>query len=236
MIFFSLHSGGRDLRRFSHHVLCGVRLHRARSRAAPTPIPISRWARGWLLDHWLESAAGDDLGRCRCWQSTGVFICRPCSPRLGLDNRADRQIAGFWPELGPFFIVAVFTALLIAGTQVSAKVNNLFTVIKLVITTVFVIVVGFTYMNTDNFTPFVPQSQPPVVAHGVTGGDLWGQPMLAWLFSVPSPASMAGWGDLGASLVFFAFLGFDVVAPRPKKSKDPQRTLPRGAFSAGWCW
>jgi APA family basic amino acid/polyamine antiporter len=50
-----------------------------------------------------------------------------------------------------------------AGTQVSARVNNVFTVIKIAIT-VFVIVVGFTYMDLKNFTPFVPPAQPPVVA------------------------------------------------------------------------
>jgi APA family basic amino acid/polyamine antiporter len=49
------------------------------------------------------------------------------------------------------------------GTQESARVNNVFTLIKIAIT-LFVIVVGFTYMDLKNFTPFVPPAQPPVVA------------------------------------------------------------------------
>lgn len=131
-------------------------------------------------------------------------------------------------EWGPFVIVAVFTALLMLGTKASARVNNLFTLIKIAIT-LFVIVVGFTYVDLKNYTPFVPPAQPPVVSHGVTG-DIWGQPMLAWLFG--AQPSQYGWLGVisGASLVFFAFIGFDVVATSAEEVKDPQKTLPRGIF------
>ena len=125
-------------------------------------------------------------------------------------------------------IVAVFTALLMLGTKASARVNNLFTLIKIAIT-LFVIVVGFTYVDLKNYTPFVPPAQSPVVSHGVTG-DIWGQPMLAWLFG--AQPSQYGWLGVisGASLVFFAFIGFDVVATSAEEVKDPQKTLPRGIF------
>jgi APA family basic amino acid/polyamine antiporter len=63
--------------------------------------------------------------------------------------------------------------------------------------------------------------------HGVTA-DVWGQPMLAWLFG--AEPSQYGWLGVisGASLVFFAFIGFDVVATSAEEVKDPQKTLPRG--------
>lgn len=52
--------------------------------------------------------------------------------------------------------------------------------------------------------------------------------MLAWLFG--AAPSQYGWLGVisGASLVFFAFLGFDIVATSAEEVKDPQRTLPRG--------
>ena len=36
----------------------------------------------------------------------------------------------------------------------------------------------------------------------------------------------------GASIVFFAFIGFDVVATTAEETKDPQRDLPRGIFAS----
>jgi APA family basic amino acid/polyamine antiporter len=81
----------------------------------------------------------------------------------GVDIPSTLHLGAISLEWGPFFIVAVFTGLLILGTQESARVNNVFTLIKIAIT-LFVIVVGFTYMDLKNFTPFVPPAQPPVAA------------------------------------------------------------------------
>src|SRR5690606_16506970 len=123
------------------------------------------------------------------------------------------------------FIVSVFTGLLILGTKMSARVNNVFTLIKVGIV-VFVIVVGLTYFNADNLTPFVPPSEP-------TGGgsaDAWSQSLLSWLTGA-APARYGVAGVLsGAALVFFAFIGFDVVATSAEEVKNPQRTLPLGIF------
>lgn len=147
---------------------------------------------------------------------------------MGWDVPSTLHLGPVAMEWGPFVIVAIFTALLMRGTKASAQVNNVFTLIKIAIT-LFVIVVGFTYMDVKNFTPFVPPAQPPVIGHGVTG-DIWGQPMLAWLFG--AQPSQYGWLGVisGASLVFFAFIGFDVVATSAEEVKDPQKTLPRGIF------
>lgn len=177
------------------------------------------WIIGWNLLLEMISAAAVIA---KYW---GIYLSTVLSV-AGIDLSSTIELGGLTMYWGPFLIVAVFTVLLIAGTQVSAKVNNVFTILKLAIT-VFVIVVGFTYMNTDNFTPFIPPAQTPVVAHGVSG-DVWGQPMLAWLFG--AAPSQYGWLGVisGASLVFFAFLGFDIVATSAEEVKDPQRTLPRG--------
>lgn len=177
------------------------------------------WIIGWNLLLEMISAAAVIA---KYW---GIYLSTVFAT-AGLDIPSTVQLGGLTMYWGPFLVVAVFTVLLMVGTQVSAQVNNVFTLIKIAIT-LFVIVVGFTYMNTDNFSPFIPPSQPPVVGHGVTG-DVWGQPMLAWLFG--AAPSQYGWLGVisGASLVFFAFLGFDIVATSAEEVKDPQRTLPRG--------
>ena len=119
----------------------------------------------------------------------------------------------------------MFTALLILGTQVSARVNNWFTITKVAIV-LFVIVVGLGYMQPANFTPFIPPSLP------TEGGsaDVWSQSLFAWATGA-EPARYGVAGVLsGAALVFFAFIGFDVVATSAEEVKDPQRTLPLGIF------
>lgn len=177
------------------------------------------WIIGWNL--LLEMiSAGAVIAKY--W---GIYLSTVFST-AGIDIPSTLRLGGVTMYWGPFLIVTLFTLLLIRGTKESAKVNNFFTLIKIAIT-LFVIVVGFTYMNTDNFSPFIPAAQAPVVGHGVSG-DAWGQPMLAWLFG--AQPSQYGWLGVisGAALVFFAFLGFDIVATSAEEVKDPQRTLPRG--------
>jgi basic amino acid/polyamine antiporter, APA family len=135
-------------------------------------------------------------------------------------------VVGVNLDWGPLVIVAVFTTLLILGTQLSARVNNVFTTIKVGIV-LFVIVAGFMYINPANYTPFVPE---PVPTSGA-GGDVWSQSLFAFMTGA-APAQFGVFGVLsGAALVFFAFIGFDVVATSAEEVKDPQRTLPRGIFA-----
>lgn len=135
------------------------------------------------------------------------------------------HLFGLAVEWGPLFIVGVFTSLLVLGTKVSARVNNVFTMIKVGIV-LFVIVVGFTYFDAANLVPFVP----PAVPSAGSSADVWSQSLLSWATG-DAPAKYGIAGVLsGAALVFFAFIGFDVVATSAEEVKDPQKTLPRGIF------
>ena len=136
------------------------------------------------------------------------------------------SILGLQVSWGAFIIVAIFTALLVVGTKLSSRVSGVFTVLKVAVV-LFVIVVGAFFVRAENYTPFLPASEP------TTGGasDVWAQS----LFSFATGAEPARYGVFGllagASLVFFAFIGFDVVATSAEEVKNPQRTLPRGIFA-----
>ncbi|MCW0930246.1 amino acid permease, partial [Streptococcus anginosus] len=54
------------------------------------------------------------------------------------------------------------------------------------------------------------------------------QPLIAW--ATGQPVTMYGIAGIfsGAALVFFALLGFDVVATASEEAEDPKRTIPRG--------
>lgn len=128
---------------------------------------------------------------------------------------------------GPLFIVSVFTVLLVLGTKLSATVGNVFTVIKIGVV-LFVIIAGLFYLKAENFTPFIPEAVPSS-GNGTTGV------LEQSLFSFATGAAPAQYGMAGvlagAALVFFAFVGFDVVATSAEEVKNPNKTLPRGIFA-----
>jgi APA family basic amino acid/polyamine antiporter len=136
------------------------------------------------------------------------------------------NVLGINVSWGPFIIVAIFTVLLVLGTKLSARVSGVITVIKVAIV-LFVIVVGAFFIKPDNYTPFIPKAVP---TNG-GAGDAWGQSLFSFMTGA-APAQYGIFGLLaGASLVFFAFIGFDVVATSAEEVKNPQRTLPRGIFA-----
>lgn len=108
-------------------------------------------------------------------------------------------------------IMAVIVALGIAAiqilrTEIGARFNTVVVTIK-VIGVVMVIVVGAFYVNSANWTPFIPSLVHD--AHA-TGGSRYGiDGVLA-----------------AASIVFFAVFGYDTLTTAAEESKNPQRDLP----------
>jgi APA family basic amino acid/polyamine antiporter len=89
-----------------------------------------------------------------------------------------------------------------------------------------VVVVGAFYIESDNYSPYIPPSEPAETGEGIHQS----------LFSYVTGAggSTFGWYGLlaAASLVFFAFIGFDIVATTAEETKDPQKALPRGILGS----
>ena len=89
-----------------------------------------------------------------------------------------------------------------------------------------VVVVGAFYIKGSNYSPFIPK---PEVGSGVRGID---QSVLSLLTGAHS--SHYGWYGVlaGASIVFFAFIGFDIVATMAEETKNPQRDVPKGILAS----
>ena len=155
----------------------------------------------------------------------GIYLSKVFA-LMGVDIPPSISLGGVDLYWGAFLIVAVFTVLLVLGTKLSARVGNIFTLIKIGVV-LFVIVVGFSYVKFENYAPFVPASEP-------TGGTGAADVMKQSFFGFLTGAAPAQYGTLGifagAALVFFAFIGFDVVATTAEEVKNPQKTLPRGIF------
>ncbi|MDH6247379.1 amino acid permease [Mycobacterium sp. OTB74] len=128
-------------------------------------------------------------------------------------------------DWGAVAIIAIVGVLLAIGTKLSSRVSAVAVAIKLSVI-VLILVVGATYFKTSNLTPYLPPSEPSAIAEGVH------QSLLAWLTG--SGGTTFGWFGLlsAASLAFFAFIGFDVVATAAEETRNPQRDVPRGIFGS----
>jgi basic amino acid/polyamine antiporter, APA family len=127
-------------------------------------------------------------------------------------------------DWGAVLIVALVAALLAWGTKLSSQFSIVITTVK-VLVVLLVIVVGAFYVKAANYTPFIP---PPETDRSGSGAD---QSLLSLLTGAHS--SHYGWYGVlaGASIVFFAFIGFDIVATMAEETKNPQRDVPRGILA-----
>jgi APA family basic amino acid/polyamine antiporter len=108
-------------------------------------------------------------------------------------------------------IVLAVTALLVRGVKESAQFNTIIVFVKVLVVLLF-IVFAAGYVHTANWHPFVPANEGPFGRYGASG-------VLQ-----------------GATMVFFAYIGFDAVSTAAQEAKNPQRDLPIGILgSLGIC-
>ncbi|MCD7101589.1 amino acid permease [Pseudoclavibacter sp. 13-3] len=156
----------------------------------------------------------------------GIYV-RNVFEFVGWNIPTDVQIGSLTASWPPVLIVAIFTTLLVLGTKLTTRVNNVFTVIKVGIT-IFIVLAGAFYVKAGNFVPFLPPSEPTAGGDGAAG--VMHQTLFSFMIGA-EPTRYGAYGLLGAAaLVFFAFIGFDIVATTAEETKDPQRNLPRGIF------
>jgi len=107
-------------------------------------------------------------------------------------------------------IVLLLSVLLSIGVSESARFNTIMVFVKLAAVLVF-IAVAAPHVNPANWHPFIP---PQVT-------DAAGQ-------------SHFGLGGIltGASLIFFAYIGFDAVSTAAEETVNPQRNLPIGIIAS----
>jgi basic amino acid/polyamine antiporter, APA family len=119
----------------------------------------------------------------------------------------------------------ILTAVLVAGIKISSRLNAVVVTIKVAVV-LFVIVAGLFFVKRDNYTPFVPPAEP---ASGGSGADAT---LLEAVFGqAPANFGISGIFAAGA-LVFFAFIGFDIVATAAEETRVPHRDVPRGILGS----
>jgi basic amino acid/polyamine antiporter, APA family len=111
-------------------------------------------------------------------------------------------------NLPAFAIILVLMGLLVMGVKQSAQTNNVMVFVKLITIAVFIAVAVFN-VNPLNWHPFMPFGWFETLPNGKTTGVL-----------------------AGASIVFFAYVGFDAVSTAAEEAKDPQKDLPLGIVTS----
>jgi APA family basic amino acid/polyamine antiporter len=128
-------------------------------------------------------------------------------------------------DLMAVLLVLVLGGLMTFGIKESLRVNLVLVAVKIFIV-LFVIVAGLLFVNPANWSPFVPAAEPKEAATGLT------QPLLQFLSGIEPTAFGVGGIFAGAALVFFAYIGFDVVATTAEETRNPQRDMPIGIIAS----
>jgi APA family basic amino acid/polyamine antiporter len=148
----------------------------------------------------------------------GTFLEVPTS----LASAADGVV-----DLPAVVISLLVTAILVGGIKLSSRINQVIVAIKLLVIAA-VIVFGVGHISADNYTPFIPPSEP---APDASGGFMDVTLLSSLLGTEPAVYGFAG-VVAGASIVFFAFIGFDILATTAEETRNPQRDVPRGILGS----
>ena len=196
---------------------------------------IFAWIIGWdlILEMFLAASVV-----AKGWSGYfGEFLDRVTGQAAGehvlpdvIAHAANGQQVPFNLDLMAILLVLILGALMFKGIKESLRVNLVLVVLKVAIV-LFVIIAGIAFINKDNWSPFVPAPETAASAGVVTQGGL-SQPLLQW-FSGSEPM-IYGWGGIvaGAALVFFAYIGFDIVATTAEEARQPKRDLPIGIIAS----
>jgi len=178
------------------------------------------WIIGWdLILEYVMGGTAVAIG----WSGYVVSLARD----FGLDLPARFSVAPLaydavshtWALTGavvnvPAMVVVIFSSsLLVAGIRETARFNNVIVVVKLIVIGLFILCAAPAISTAHWVTPVDPAGTfiPPNAGTGIYG-----------------------WSGVarGAAVVFFAFIGFDVVSAAAQEAKNPTRDMPIGILGS----
>ncbi|MDP8305434.1 MAG: amino acid permease [Candidatus Chlorobium antarcticum] len=122
-------------------------------------------------------------------------------------------------DLPAVLIALGVTLILVKGIKQSAGANAAMVIVKVAIV-LFVIVLGATHINPENWQPFAP--------FGFSGLSMFGHT----IFGEPGLGGAPVGVLAGAAMVFFAYIGFDAVSIHAEEAINPQRDIPIGLITS----
>lgn len=153
------------------------------------------------------TATGIDMIRIAdgSWHMVSDTLMRKLTAE-GVNIAELEQATGMF-NLPAFLGIAAVSGLLVLGVSESVKVNNIIVFIKVAVILAF-IAIGAFYIDVVNWDPFIPENT------GKTGEYGWSGVFRA------------------ASVIFFAYVGFEAVSTAAQEAKNPQKDMPFGILGS----
>jgi len=128
-------------------------------------------------------------------------------------------------NLPAIIIVCLLSLLLMRGTKESSTVNNLLVILKVSVVLIF-IVLGWSFIDAANHSPFIPANEGEEM---VKSGQLG-----FWEFLTSGHFGKFGITGIlrAAGVLFFAFVGFDAVSTAAQEAKNPKKGMPIGIIGS----
>jgi APA family basic amino acid/polyamine antiporter len=170
------------------------------------------WVLGWLLmlEYGLAGsllAVGFSGYLTSLLHDFGLVVpAALASPMVQLDPHGSGFVWTGGVNLVAVAITAVIALVLVMGVSESAKINAGLVVVKLAVLAAF-IVFSVGAVDVRHWTPFLPPNE---------GGFAYGWPGVF----------------RAASILFFAYLGFETVSTAAAETRNPQRDMPFGILGA----
>ncbi|MFZ4071085.1 MAG: APC family permease [Caulobacterales bacterium] len=168
------------------------------------------WAMGWLLllEYGVAAstvAVGWSGYVTSFLKDFGIIIPTAMS-RSAIDLQGGVLVFAPQINLVASIGILIVTGLLVLGVSESARVNNIIVLIKVAVLLAF-IGIGFNYIKPENWVPFIPDN---------TGGFHY------------------GWEGVlrAASIIFFAYVGFEAVSTAAGEARNPQKDIPFGILGS----
>jgi APA family basic amino acid/polyamine antiporter len=174
---------------------------------------IVAWMIGWdLILEYLVSASAVSVG----WSgyvvaflhdTFGVDLPAAWTSAPTIWNKDHLETTGAYFNLPAVVVVLAVTAVLVRGIKESARINTVIVFVKVIVVLLF-IAFAARFVRTENWHPFVPPNEGTFGRYGLSG-------VLQ-----------------GATMVFFAYIGFDAVSTAAQETRNPQKDLPIGILGS----
>lgn len=145
-----------------------------------------------------------------CGIDIPIWLCNDMATATEKCLAAGIEAPSFAVNIPAFIITWIVTMILVKGIKEAANTNNIIVVVKIAVV-LFVIIVGAFYINTENWTPFIPDKVPALDSKGLPTGEF-----------------NFGFGGVltAATIVFFAYIGFDAVSTQAGEAINPKKDVP----------